>query len=81
MSRRYGNTITFYQDVEVEIEVDELADHLSKEEIKELYDESVGIGGDQSWTDIFENRRRLSTEAFLEYIDRCIMDETGRILV
>jgi len=81
MTRRYGNTLTFYQDVEVEVEVDDLIEHLSKEEIRELFNDAFGVGGTDSWTDIYENRRRLSTEAFLEYIDRCIMDETGRILV
>lgn len=70
---------TIYIDTEVEVSVDDIIDELTEDEIKELYEDAFGKP-DTAWSTIYEQRRRLSDEQFLRYIDTVIMDTTGRVL-
>jgi hypothetical protein len=67
--------------VSVNIDVDEVLEDLTDEEVQELYDErfsstpSTGV-----WPEIYDKRRDLPLAEFIKYLDPIIMDKTGRII-
>lgn len=74
--RTYDYTTT------VEVDIYDILDDMSEGEIIELFEDRVGkkLYGSESWKDIYHKRRTLSEKDFLTYIDKVIMDATGRIL-
>jgi len=68
--------------VSVNVDVDEVLEDLTDDEVQELYDErfsNMPVGG--LWPEIYETRRTATNDQFLEYIDKIIQDKTGRVLV
>ena len=61
--------------VDVEVGLDDFED----EDIREEYVSRFGLTS-YIWSDIYEKRRLLSQQDFLNYIDKVIQDRTGRIL-
>jgi hypothetical protein len=49
------------------------------EDIREEYVSRFGLSS-SVWSDIYEKRRQLSQQDFLNFIDKVIQDSTGRIL-
>ena len=76
MSRTYDYNTT------VEVDIDDILDDMSDEEVADLFEHRMGKVGyaSETWLNIYEARRTLSEDAFLTYIDKVIMDATGRIL-
>lgn len=67
--------------VNVNVDVDEVLEELTDEEVEELYQARfASMSSESLWSDIYAKRRILSTEDFLKYLDPIIMDRTGRIL-
>jgi hypothetical protein len=68
--------------VNVEVDVDDVLAELSDDEVQELYDERFFVTPSKSlWIEIYETRRAVTNDQFLEYIDKIIQDKTGRVLV
>ena len=61
--------------VDVEVGLDDFED----EDIREEYVSRFGLSSN-IWIAIYETRRQLSQQDFLNYIDKIIQDRTGRIL-
>lgn len=82
MGRRIGRTYSTWQEVDVEIDIDEVLEELSSEEIKELYESEFGTNAREptTWEAILYKRRQLSEADFLKFIDREIEDQSGRII-
>ena len=75
MSRTYDYNTT------IEVDIDDILDNMSDEEVADLFEHRLGrTHGSEAWTDIYYKRITLSKDAFLTYIDKVIMDATGRIL-
>lgn len=76
MSRTYDYNTT------VEVDIDDLLDDMSEEEIIDLLESRLGrtLHGSETWLTVYHARRTLSKDAFLTYIDKVIQDATGRIL-
>ena len=67
--------------VTVNVDVDEVLEDLTDDEVQELYDERFSTqSAEELWMDLYEKRRALSLADFLTHLDRLIMDKTGRIL-
>ena len=68
--------------VNVDIDVDDILEDLSDEEVENLYNErfSAGPFSSNTWQEMYEARMRMTPEAFLKHIDKIIMDRTGRII-
>lgn len=67
--------------VNVNVDVDEVLEELTDEEVEELYQARfASMSSESLWSDIYAKRRILSTEDFLKYLDPIIMDRTGRIV-
>lgn len=67
--------------VNVDVDVDEVLEELTDEEVEELYQARfASMSSESLWSDMYAKRRILSTEDFLKYLDPIIMDRTGRIL-
>lgn len=82
MGRRIGRTYSTWQEVDVEIDIDEVLEELSPDEIKELYESEFGtnVREPTAWESILYKRRQLSEADFLKFIDREIEDQSGRII-
>lgn len=82
MGRRIGRMYTTWQEVDIEVDIDEVLAQLSPEEIQELYEDEFGKGAREptTWEAILYKRRFLPEAEFLKYIDRVIEDQTGRII-
>lgn len=68
--------------VNVDIDVDDILEDLSDEEVENLYNErfSSGSSSSDTWQELYEARMRMTPEAFLKHIDKMIMDRSGRII-
>jgi hypothetical protein len=73
---------TYDYNTTIEVDIDDILDDMSEEEIIELFEDRIGkkVHGSETWLNIYDARRTLSEDAFLTYIDEVIMDATGRIL-
>lgn len=73
---------TYDYNTTIEVDIDDILDDMSEEEIIELFEDRIGkkVHSSETWLNIYEARRTLSEDAFLTYIDEVIMDATGRIL-
>lgn len=73
---------TYDYNTTIEVDIDDLLDDMSDEEVADLFEQRMGKVGynSETWLTIYHARRTLSDEAFLLYIDKVIMDATGRIL-
>ncbi len=61
--------------VDVEVGLDDFEDEDIREEYVSRFELSSSV-----WSDIYEKRRQLSQQDFLNFIDKVIQDRTGRIL-
>ena len=68
--------------VNVNVDVNEVLEDLTDEEVQELYNERflAGPTGSVLWKELYEARMRMTKEDFLKHIDTIIMDHTGRII-
>jgi hypothetical protein len=66
----------------VEVDIGDILDDMSEEDIIELFEDRLGkkVHGGESFHDLYHKRITLSEKDFLTYIDKVIMDATGRIL-
>jgi len=64
------------------VNVDDIPEDLTDEEVENLYNErfSVGPSSSETWQELYEDRMRMTPEAFLKHIDKMIMDRSGRII-
>ena len=68
--------------VNVNVDIDDVLEELTDEEVQELYDERFGSTPSEGlWPEIYQQRRSITNDQFLEYIDKIIQDKTGRVLV
>lgn len=73
--------------VNVTVDFDEVLEELTKEEKQKLYDElceefyeEPEPENDDVWADVWACRVLKDEKEFLKYIDKIIMDQTGRIV-
>lgn len=69
--------------VSVDVDVDEILEDLTDDEVQELYDERFATStssGSGFWKGLYEDRMRMTKEDFLKHIDKLIMDHSGRII-
>lgn len=73
---------TYDYNTTIEVDIDDLFDDMSEEEIIDLFESRLGktLRGSETWANIYHARHTLSEKDFLTYIDKVIMDATGRIL-
>lgn len=82
MSRYRTRTVTKTIDVYVDIDMDDFDDADIEEEYRDRVERGLITPDDSNveWLDVFEARRSKSVEEFFKYLDKIIMDKTGRIL-
>jgi hypothetical protein len=68
--------------VSVDVDVDEILEDLTDEEVQELYNKRFSAKPTVPglWKELYEARMRMTKEDFLKHIDVIIMDHTGRII-
>lgn len=67
--------------VNVNVDIDDVLEELTDEEVQELYDQRFGSqSAEELWVELYDKRRTLPNAQFLTHLDRLIMDKTGRIL-
>jgi hypothetical protein len=73
--------------ISVDVDIDEILEDLTDEEVQNLYDERfanrsrfAGSPGSGFWKGLYEDRMRMTKEDFLKHIDKIIMDYSGRII-
>lgn len=72
---------TYDYDTTIEVDIEDIIDNMTEGEVIELFESRLGKGHTvETWRHVYHMRRTLSDEAFLSYIDKVIMDATGRIL-
>jgi hypothetical protein len=81
---RYGDTLTVYQEVEMEVDIDDLVAELEDSEVAEIYNDRFKGGALNErtvWGMLYEKRIKLSDAEFLEFVSKVIEDKTGRIVL
>jgi hypothetical protein len=81
--RRYGDTVSAWQEVEVEVDLDDVLAELEDEEVAELYNDRFKGGALNErtvWGILYEKRVHMKDDDFLSYVSKLIEDKTGRIL-
>lgn len=73
---------TYDYDTTIEVDIDDILEDMSDEEVADLFESRLGkaLHGSEMWADIYHKRITLSEKDFLSYIDKVIVDATGRIL-
>ena len=67
--------------VNVNVDVEDLLDEMTDEEVRELFDARFGSESAEAlWVDIYNKRRDLSLAEFIKYLDPIIMNKTNRII-
>lgn len=67
--------------VNVNVDVDDLLDEMTDEEVRNLFDARFGSqSAEELWVELYDKRRTLPDAQFLMHLNSLIMDKTGRIL-
>lgn len=71
-----------YVNVCVDVDIEDILSEMSDEDVKDLYEKRFDTRGieETSWPHLYEKRVHMTEKAFLDYIDKIIMDNTGRII-
>ena len=72
--------ITVYKEVEIEVDLSDFDDDEIKNEYEERFGSAKRYPTVVAWTEIYEKRRSMTAEEFLNFIDPVIMDMSGRII-